>query len=72
MGQKNPKEVAAFLAPAIGLDLPTIELATIRYSYGVAPISAKVIAEQQKIADTFTDLKLIPKKLDVREAAWTP
>ena len=71
-GKKNPKEVAAFLAPAIGLDVPTVELAALRYSYGVSPISAEVIAEQQKIADTFADLKLIPKKLDVREAAWQP
>jgi len=71
-GKKNPKEVAAFLAPAIGLDVPTVELAALRYSYGVSPISPGVIAEQQKIADTFTELKLIPRKLDVKEAAWTP
>jgi sulfonate transport system substrate-binding protein len=71
-GKKNPKEVAAFLAPAIGLDVATVELAALRYSYGVAPISPGVIAEQQKIADTFTELKLIPKKLDVKEAAWAP
>jgi len=71
-GKKNPKEVAAFLAPVIGLDIPTVELAALRYSYGVSPISGSVIAEQQKIADTFTELKLIPNKLDVKEAAWTP
>ena len=71
-GKKNPKDVAAFLAPAIGLDVPTVELAALRYSYGVSPISAKVIAEQQKIADTFTDLKLIPRKLNVSEVAWNP
>lgn len=71
-GKKNPKEVAAFLAPVIGLDVPTVELAALRYSYGVSPISPGVIAEQQRIADTFAELKLIPKKLDVKEAAWTP
>jgi sulfonate transport system substrate-binding protein len=67
-GKKNPKEVAAFLAPYIGLDLPSVELAAGRFSYGVAPVSDKVIASQQKIADTFYDLKLIPKKLVVKEA----
>ncbi len=71
-GKKNRREMAAFLAPAFGLDVPTIERVALGYGYGVALISPGVIAEQQKIADTFTELKLIPKKLDVRAAAWIP
>ncbi len=68
-GQKNPGEVAAFLAPAIGLDRDTVELATRRYSFGIVPVSDAVLGEQQKIADVFTELKLIPKRLVVRDAA---
>lgn len=68
-GKKNPKEVAAFLAPQIGLDLPTVELAAQRHSYGIQPVSAAVLAEQQKIADAFYELKLIPKKIAVKDAS---
>ncbi|GGI20706.1 sulfonate ABC transporter substrate-binding protein [Oxalicibacterium faecigallinarum] len=67
-GARNLKEVATILAEQTGLDYPTVELAAKRYSYGVKPVSPQVIAEQQKIADVFADLKLIPKKINVRDA----
>jgi ABC-type nitrate/sulfonate/bicarbonate transport system substrate-binding protein len=35
-------------------------------------LNEKVIADQQKIADTFYDLKLIPKKLDIKSVVWLP
>jgi sulfonate transport system substrate-binding protein len=41
-----------------------------RYAYGVRPISDQVVAEQQKIADTFYELKLIPKPISIKEAVW--
>ena len=34
------------------------------------PLTDGVIGEQQKIADTFAGLKLIPKAIAVREASW--
>jgi sulfonate transport system substrate-binding protein len=40
-----------------------------RYSFGTEPITGAILAEQQRIADTFFDLKLIPRKIDVKEAA---
>ena len=64
----NPKEAAAALSPQIGLDQPTLELALSRGGYGVRPVSDEVLAEQQKIADSFYDLKLIPKRINVRDA----
>jgi len=64
----NPKEAAAALSPQIGLDQPTLELALSRGGYGVRPVSDQVLAEQQKIADSFYDLKLIPKRINVRDA----
>jgi sulfonate transport system substrate-binding protein len=64
----NPKEAAAALSPQIGLDQPTLELALSRGGYGVTPVSDTVLAEQQKIADSFYDLKLIPKHINVRDA----
>jgi sulfonate transport system substrate-binding protein len=71
-GKDNPAEVVKFLAPLIGLDSATTALAVSRYSYGVQPVSEKVAAEQQKIADAFADLKLIPKPIRVRDAVWQP
>jgi sulfonate transport system substrate-binding protein len=64
----NPKEAAAALQPQIGLDQPTLELALSRGGYGVAPMNDTVLAEQQGIADTFYDLRLIPKHINVRDA----
>lgn len=67
-GKDNIKEVAAILSSQIGLDTAVVELAASRYTYGVRPISDAVLAEQQKIADVFANLKLIPKKIVVRDA----
>jgi sulfonate transport system substrate-binding protein len=36
--------------------------------WGFQPVTPAVIADQQKIADAFFSLNLVPKKLDVREA----
>jgi sulfonate transport system substrate-binding protein len=64
----NPKEAAAALQPQIGLDQATLELAVSRGGYGVVPVNDAVLAEQQRIADAFYDLKLIPKHINVRDA----
>jgi len=67
-GRQHQKEAADILTKEIGLELPIVELATQRFSWGAKPVTDQVIAEQQKIADTFSDLKLIPKKLVVKDA----
>lgn len=67
-GRQHQKEVADILTKEIGLELPVVELATQRFSWGAKPVNDQVIAEQQKIADAFSDLKLIPKKLVVKDA----
>jgi sulfonate transport system substrate-binding protein len=67
-GSNNRKEVAAILSGQLGLEPGVVELAAQRYSYGVKPVDAAVIGEQQKIADVFTNLKLIPKKISVKDA----
>ncbi|WP_256079474.1 sulfonate ABC transporter substrate-binding protein [Massilia sp. YIM B04103] len=67
-GKRNQKEVAAILAQQTGLDTSVVELAAARYAYGVKPVSHEVIREQQKVADAFAALKLIPKPIAVKEA----
>ena len=71
-GRANPKEAAAVLTAQTGLDAATVDLAVERYSYGVKPISPAVVAEQQRIADVFAQLKLIPKPLRVADIVWQP
>ncbi|MES2072284.1 MAG: sulfonate ABC transporter substrate-binding protein [Pseudomonadota bacterium] len=67
-GAKNIAEVTAQLSAQIGLDPGIVELAAQRFSYGVKPLSEQVIREQQSIADVFAELKLIPKKINIRDA----
>jgi sulfonate transport system substrate-binding protein len=64
----NAREVATLLAPQIGLDVGIAEVAASRFAYGIVPIDAAVAAEQQKIADAFAELKLIPKPIRIRNA----
>ena len=71
-GKQNPKEVAKFISPLIGIELPVVEVAANRLSYGVKPVTPDVLAAQQKIADKFFELKLVPKQVRIADAAWNP
>ena len=66
----NVPAVAAQLSPLVGLDTGVLETALRRTSYGVQQIDPATLGYQQRIADTFAELKLIPKKLDVSAARW--
>ena len=66
--ENNSAAVAALLAPQIGLDLATTEVAAARFAYGIQPITPAIAAEQQKIADAFHALKLIPKAIRIADA----
>lgn len=66
----NLHQAAEIIAPLQGLSVDVVELSLNRYEFNVQTLSDAVIAEQQKIADTFFDLKLIPKRIAVRDAAW--
>lgn len=66
--KKNLRQAAELIAPLQGLPVDVVELALQRYEFNVKPITAAVAADQQKIADTFFDLKLIPKAIRISEA----
>ncbi len=68
----NVRAAAQIIAPQQGLPLEVVEQALRRYEFNVQPVTDDVLAQQQKIADTFHELKLIPKPIVVREAAWKP
>ena len=66
---KNKPAAAAELAAVLGLDKSITELQLSRSAFGTAVVSRDILAEQQAIADTFFELRLIPKKLNLLHAA---
>jgi sulfonate transport system substrate-binding protein len=66
--KSNLKQAAAIIAPLQGLDAEVVELALRRYQFGVTPLTPAIVAEQQKLADAFYDLKLIPKPVRIADA----
>ena len=66
----NVRKAAEQIAPLQGLPVEVVELSLHRYEFKVKPVPDSVIADQQKLADTFFDLKLIPKAIAVRDAAY--
>ena len=68
-GKANKSELAGELAQLWGIPKPVVETVVGRSAFGTGPITKAILAEQQQIADTFFDLKLIPKRINVLEAA---
>jgi sulfonate transport system substrate-binding protein len=66
----KPAEVAALLAPQLGISANVLEVASERRNYNAVAITPQIIAEQQKLADTFQGLGLIPHKLQVADAIY--
>jgi sulfonate transport system substrate-binding protein len=64
----DPHAVAELLSHEVGIDVDTLQQITERLPWGFQAVTPGVIADQQKIADAFFSLNLIPKKLNVREA----
>ncbi|MBB1602062.1 sulfonate ABC transporter substrate-binding protein [Variovorax sp. UMC13] len=67
--EANKDAFSSELAALLGLPKPVLDLSVGRGRYGTGPITKAILAEQQQIADTFFALKLIPKKINVLEAA---
>lgn len=68
----NLDEATSQVAPLIGLSPEITRQAVERQGYGAQFITPDVVEAQQKIADTFTELKLIPKQLIIKDVIWTP
>jgi sulfonate transport system substrate-binding protein len=66
----DPASAAATIGPLTGIPIPILERALGRLGYGVGPITPEVMADQQKIADTFYGLGLLTKKITVTDNVW--
>ena len=64
----NTDAVAAELSPSVGIPAAILTVALKRQTYGVKPLDAGTVAEQQRIADTFRKLGLLPKPVVISEA----
>jgi len=69
--QDHRAETASAIQPAIGLPVQVLETWFGRQKYGVHKLDPAVFADQQKIADAFYKLKLIPQAVNVLDAAWS-
>ncbi|MDZ8028958.1 MAG: sulfonate ABC transporter substrate-binding protein [Nostoc sp. DedQUE11] len=61
------EEVAQTLSSVLGIDIETMRKATNRRTFGIVAINDELINLQQQVADTYYQLKLIPKKVNVRD-----
>jgi ABC-type nitrate/sulfonate/bicarbonate transport system substrate-binding protein len=66
----NPAKAARSLLGEIDIDTWSLEIAIRRPTHRTKPLDLGVIREQQKIADRFYALGLIPRAIAVRDAVW--
>jgi aliphatic sulfonates family ABC transporter substrate-binding protein len=64
-------DVAEVQAAATGIDIESWKRAVERAEFAIGPVNERVVAEQQRIADRFHKLGLIPKPIVVRDIVWT-
>lgn len=70
--KEHRQEMAELISPGIGIDVPTLETMHGKYDFGLQPITEQVINKQQEVADMWYDLKLLPKKVNVKDGFLTP
>ncbi len=70
--EANRGDVAKSLSRITGVPLAATERAVGRIRYVIAPMDAAVTAEQQRLADRFHGLKIIPRAIRVADIVWTP
>jgi sulfonate transport system substrate-binding protein len=63
----KPEEVIHYLAPQLGMSEAVVTEVIRATPWGFQPISDQVVSDQQTIGDTFFDLKLIPKTIQVAD-----
>ncbi|MCX4198733.1 aliphatic sulfonate ABC transporter substrate-binding protein, partial [Methylobacterium organophilum] len=69
---QNRGAVAELLSQGTGVPLAATRRAVDRTDYVIGPMTDRVAAEQQRIADRFHALRLIPKPIRIADAVWTP
>ncbi|MED5620248.1 sulfonate ABC transporter substrate-binding protein [Ideonella sp. BN130291] len=69
--QANRSEAAQRVAEFTGLSLATVHRVLARRPASpVGPVTPQIVADQQRVADAFTALQLIPARINVADAVW--
>lgn len=68
--ESHKSEFVDFLTATLELDREVLRSAEERRGYGILPVDDQVVAYQQRIADTFLKLGLLPHEIRVAEAIW--
>jgi ABC-type nitrate/sulfonate/bicarbonate transport system substrate-binding protein len=68
----NQDVLAKTLSEVTGIPEPIQRVAAARGNYNTGLMTDAVAAQQQAIADTFFDLRLIPRPIRVADAVWHP
>ncbi|MEH2412657.1 aliphatic sulfonate ABC transporter substrate-binding protein [Nostoc sp.] len=66
--EKNPTIIANELAPDLKLDVSIVEKVVRRSAYRLRRLTPAIIAQQQAVADFYFAQKVIPRKIDVKQA----
>lgn len=67
---QNPEEAAAALSAKTGIKKSAALLATKGRRYEALPIQDRAVEEQQRVAETFFRLGLLPQRIQVEDAVW--
>jgi sulfonate transport system substrate-binding protein len=71
--QNNRKASAQLISEFSGLNLATVFLFLSRRPRSpVGPLNAAIVADQQRVADAFLRIGLIPKPIQVADIVWSP
>jgi sulfonate transport system substrate-binding protein len=71
--QGSRKEAAQLISDFSGLSLATVHLfLSRRPASPVGPLTPAIVSDQQRVADAFLHLGLIPKSVRVADIVWTP
>ncbi|WP_338560839.1 sulfonate ABC transporter substrate-binding protein [Acinetobacter sp. KS-LM10] len=68
---QNQNEASKLLEKPTGLSFDILKSSISRMGFGVKPISADVVKEQQYVADAFYQQKLIPNQINIQAAILT-
>ena len=68
----HPDDVARLSTEATGLAVEATRRATARTVFEVVPLTEPIVAQQQRVADRFHRLGLIPRPVAVRDIVWQP
>lgn len=68
--EAHREELAKLISDGTGIQYDAVLKAQRRASFGVVPITDEHLDSQQRTADRFAELGLIPNKIAVRDLAW--